>query len=74
MSIDDPLTELLDLIRGGNKSHGFGPGITTWPAGDDNNKKLHAGCVQLESRGLIYRQQWTETSVLWMPCTEGEGL
>ena len=63
----DPHTELMDVIAGRGKFHCFGTGITTWPTGDDNNKKIHAGCLELERRGLIHRQDDAATRVLWMP-------
>jgi hypothetical protein len=45
---DDELNELLSFIKR------FG-GIYTYPAGDENQKKVFAGCLELEKRGLVCR-------------------
>ena len=71
MNAKDPkmesLSALMDVIAGNGKFRIFGVGITTYPEGDDNNRKIHNGCVELEKHGLIYRQIDKPKQVLWMP-------
>ncbi len=65
--MDDSLSELLDLISGSGKYRCFGGGITTYPRSDDNNRKIHNGCLELEKQGLIYRKIDKPEQVLWVP-------
>ena len=68
---DTELSELMELVAGRGKYAFFGAGINTYPAGDDNNRKIHSYCLDLERHRLIYRQTETETQVLWMPGQDG---
>lgn len=52
---DDELKELLDFATGGGKWAWTGPYMHTHPWMDDNQKCLHAGCIELERRGLLKR-------------------
>jgi len=45
---EDELNKLLKLITSLN-------GINTYPNGDDNNKRIFAGCVELEKQGKLRR-------------------
>lgn len=64
--IEYRIKELLDLVEGKTL-----PGITTYPNGDDNNRKLHMAVMELEKLGKAKRHLETETHVVWMPV---EGL
>ena len=55
MFTDEELKELLEFISGKGKFWHLGNGIHTYPNGDENNKKIFAGCIELEKRGLVYR-------------------
>lgn len=52
---DEHLPELLDFISGNGKFWFLGNGISTYPNGDENHKKIFSGCLKLEERGLVYR-------------------
>ena len=43
-----------------------GKGIETYPTGDDEDKKIFAGCLELEKKGLIVRQADEPDCVLWI--------
>ncbi len=60
----DKLKSLLALF------HAWG-GLHTYPDGDENQKKLFAGCLELEELGLITRQRGKEEDgwVFWHPET-----
>lgn len=63
--------DLLQCIRGEGKQQ-LCRGITSYPFEEnDNNIRIHNGCLKLEKQGLIYRKNENEKSVLWMP-VEGE--
>ena len=55
MFTDAELNELLGFISGKIRIGSFGNGIHAYPSGDENHKKIFAGCVELEKRGLVYR-------------------
>ena len=55
MFTDEDLNELLEFIRGSGKYSSLGGGISTYPNGYEYQKKIFAGCVELEKRGLVYR-------------------
>ena len=61
------LDMLLSFIRGEGKFGGFGEGINSYPNRDANNKKIHAGCLELERRKLIYRHLETDDHIFWKP-------
>jgi len=65
--INNELMELLEFIRGTGKFHILGEGIHSYPNGDNNNKLIHAGCMELEQQGLIYKKNVTEVYTLWLP-------
>lgn len=59
--------DLLDMIRGVGKHQFIGPGVTSYPVGDENNQKIHGLCLDLEQRGLIYRHDENDKAIVWMP-------
>lgn len=61
------LNALNDFIHGRKRFHHLGGGITTYPQGDDRQKKLHAGCEELERIGEIERRNVGEDYVVWKP-------
>ncbi len=65
--LNDQLSELLDIISGSGKYRFFGKGMTTYPTADENNKKIHNGCLELEAMGLIHRLIDDPDHVLWTP-------
>ncbi len=64
-STDAELDTLLDFIAGRGYFSFLPNGIHTFPCGDDNNKKIYAGCCELERRGKIKRIEETNTYVLF---------
>lgn len=58
MLSEEALQELFDLICGNAPGIGFFfcGGITTYPNGDENSRKIYAGCIELEKRGLVCRR------------------
>jgi len=52
---EEQLRELLAFIRGEDKYSFLGGGIHTYPHRETRNIRLHKGCVEMESRGLIFR-------------------
>lgn len=48
--------KLLDLIRGPM----LNGGLTTYPNGDDGQRRLYWNCVELERRGYLVRQMWED--------------
>jgi hypothetical protein len=58
------LDELLSFVCGRFPGLSSG-GITTYPNGDDNARKLHAGCEELERRQLIERHLEETNFVVW---------
>ena len=52
---DDNLNDLLVFIGGKGRFWILGNGIHTYPDGDDNQKRIYEGCVELEKRGKVYR-------------------
>lgn len=65
MNMDKRLEELLDFIEG--KTFPLTKGITTYPDGDDNNRKLHTAVMELEKLGKVKRHLEAETHIVWMP-------
>ncbi len=63
---ESELMGLLDMIKGGS----LGVGISSYPHHDDNNQRIHEGCLELEKRKLIYRKHEETDYVLWMPIKE----
>ena len=61
------------MIRGEGEFSFIGKGITSYPNGDKNNKRIHAGCLELEERGEIYQHCVGESSITWMPTTQPNG-
>ena len=62
------LASLLMAIRGEGALWLSSRGLATYPLADDeNNKRLHEGCLDLEQRGRIYRANDETDYVLWMP-------
>ena len=65
---EDRHTPLLMAIRGVGSCGGLGRGLSTYPLADDeNDKRLHEACLDLEQRGLIHRAKDEADYVLWMP-------
>lgn len=68
MTVNRPdLIELLDVIRGAGKFATLGPGLHTYPHGDDNKTRLHGLCLELEALGQIRRKVDDPSHVLWLP-------
>lgn len=64
-------SDLLEFIKGTGKYEVLGRGITTYPnAVDENQMKIHAGCLILESEGKIKRHLVTDSYIVWMPNDE----
>ena len=63
--VETALDGLLAFIRGEGPFAMLGPGLHTYPDRDDDGK--HAGCLELERRGLIYRHLDEPGNVVWMP-------
>lgn len=53
---DEDLVELLEFIGGEKYGWIGGNGVHTYPNGDENNKRLFAGCAELEKRGKVRRE------------------
>lgn len=64
------LTELLQFIQGKLVPH-LGGALHTYPDGDERNLALHAGCLELERRGLIRRFRDEPGHVIWEPIDAG---
>jgi hypothetical protein len=45
----------------------FGKGTLSYMGRNERNHSLHQACLELESRGLIYRFRSDGDCVLWMP-------
>ena len=61
------LHDLFDLVCGRGELRHLGSGLHTYPARtEENHQALHAGCLELERRGLIRRQEDTPAHVLWV--------
>jgi len=63
--IEEDLAKLYKFISGETIPY-LGPGIYTYPNGDENNKIIHSGCLELEKKGLIYRKKDKPEYVLWL--------
>lgn len=63
------LGDLLEMISGEGKFQFIGKGLTSYPSMDENQQKIHSMCLELESRGLIYRHNESDVWVIWMPVT-----
>ena len=61
------LEELLQMIRGEGNWFITGPGLSTYPKGDENNKKIFAACLELEEEGLFWRRTDEPDYVFWLP-------
>jgi hypothetical protein len=63
---EEGLQELADFVCGRRV---IGTGITTYPTADENNRQIHAGCEELERRGIIKRTGGSEDgyAVYWKP-------
>lgn len=69
--LDEGLQRLLALIRGGLWPGARG--IATYPnEADDGQSRLHAGCLELERRGLICREKEGEGWIFWRESDERE--
>ena len=53
------LSELLEVIRC--------RGITSYFGRDENNDKIHNGCLKLEKQQLIYRHFERDDYIAWLP-------
>ena len=67
---ENDLSQLLAFIHGQGAHKFLGPGISSYPEGDENNKRIHVGCLALEKSGLIYREKDGGDYVLWMPVVD----
>lgn len=52
---EEYLKELFEFISGAGKFWFLGNGISTYPNGDENDREIFCGCLELEKRGLVYR-------------------
>lgn len=70
---ESDLQELLEFATGRGKWAWKGSGMCTHPTGDDNALGLHAGCVELERRGLLKRHLDEPGQVVWVSSTPNHG-
>lgn len=63
---EDQLMDLLAFIAGKGRFNMLGNGIHTYPDGDQRDKTIYSGCLELEKRNLIYRKIDQADYVLFM--------
>jgi hypothetical protein len=69
---DHDLAELLMLVRGDGRFQQYGPGLVTYPGADENQDRIHSGCLQLEtlrkiSRSYEGRRDSRQPYTVWIP-------
>jgi hypothetical protein len=58
---DADKAELLDFIAGRGKFRHWGGAAFSFPFGDDNERRFHAACLELQDAGEIERaEEWKE--------------
>lgn len=63
---EDELKELFEFAAGIGRFKYTGQFMHTYPGMDDNKDRIHAGCVELERRGLLKRCIDDQGHVVWI--------